>query len=333
MTKKKIPALITGFDGFAGAYLAEYLIRHNRKITGTVYNKLKVPPIFKSILSKKTLKSVTILPMNLVHYKSVKDVISKAKPREVYHLAGISHVPQSWANPRLAFSTNVMGTVHVLEAVREVMKAARVLVVSSAEVYGIPDPKNLPTQENAPLKPNNPYAATKAALDLLAYQWSQYPDMFIIRARPFSHTGPGQISNFVCSFFAREVAAISLGLCPPVIKVGDISVKRDFSDVRDIVGGYRLALEKGKNGEVYNVCSGKSQLIKSILHTLISFSDKKIMVAIDPDKFRASEIPETRGSHTKLTEDTGWEPRIPFSETLKNLYDFWLKRLKKQCKK
>ena len=319
MASEKITALITGFDGFVGPFLAEHLIAHKRRVFGTVYrgDEATFPT------GNLRVKKVTILPVDLVDYEDVRKVIRNSIPDEVYHLAGISHVPTSWNNPRLTFSTNVMGTVNLLEALREAGREVKVLAVSSAEVYGSPRPGELPTRETTPLRPESPYATSKAALDLLARQWSQYPGFYIIRARPFSHTGPGQRPDFVCPGFARQVAAISLGLEPPVMKVGDLSARRDFLDVRDVARAYHLLSEKGGNGEVYNICSGRSRSIKGILQTLKSFCDEKIRVETDPERLRPSDIPETRGSCAKLKRTTGWRPEIPFSKTLRDLYQYW----------
>jgi len=323
MAHKKITALITGYDGFVGPYLAEHLLARERRVFGTIYKGLRdIPP--HPCTEKGLQKRVAILPVDLVDYEDVCRIIDKVKAEEVYHLAGISHVPTSWDKPLHTFSTNVMGTLNLLEAVRQSGRQVRVLVVSSAEVYGRPDPENLPTRESAPLRPDNPYAASKAALDILAFQWSKYPGMHVVRVRPFSHTGPGQSPNFVCPGFASQMAAISRGLMPPVIQVGDLSVRRDFTDVRDVVRAYRLVLEKGASGEVYNVCSGKSRSIRSILNTLKSFSDKRIRVETDPLKLRPSDVRITLGSSAMLIKATHWRPEIPFSRTLRDLYDYWI---------
>ena len=323
MAQKNITALITGYDGFVGPYLAENLLARGRRVFGTIYKGLReIPP--HPCTEKGRQKIVAILPVDLVDYEDVFKIINKARADEVYHLAGISDVPTSWESPRLTFSTNVMGTLNLLEAIRKSGRPARILVVSSAEVYGRPDPLDLPTRESAALRPDNPYAASKAAIDILAFQWSRYPGMNMVRVRPFSHTGPGQPPNFVCPGFARQMAAISLGIAPPVMKVGDLTARRDFTDVRDVVRAYYLVLEKGVSGEVYNVCSGKSRSMKSILQILKSFSDKKVKVETDLAKLRLSDVPETRGSNARLKKATGWGPEIPFSQTLRDLYDYWI---------
>jgi len=316
MAGKKTTALITGYDGFVGPWLAEELLSHGRRVTGTYFAENKPPVAGK----------ISLLPLDLAKYGSVREVISKSMPDEVYHLAGISHVPTSWANPRKTFVTNLMGTVHLFEALREEKGGGRILAVSSAEVYGIPEPRDLPTKETAPLKPENPYAASKAALDLLAYQWSRHEDFHIVRVRPFSHTGPGQSPGFACPGFARQIAGIARGLHPPVMTVGDLSAKRDFTDVRDVVRAYRLVLEKGECGEVFNVSSGRSRSIRGILRTLRGFCKKRIRVETDPELLRPVRIPETRGSHSKLSRATGWGPEIPFDRTLKDLYEYWLRQ-------
>ncbi|MBN1901053.1 GDP-mannose 4,6-dehydratase [Candidatus Sumerlaeota bacterium] len=328
MRNMKVSALVTGFDGFVGPYLAQRLLSMGRKVFGTIYSGKKWNPPVSEFLAEKIIEETETLPIDLEDYGKVRELIETVQPREVYHLAGISHVPTSWANPRSTFSINVMGTVNLLEAIRELGNKTRILIVSSAEVYGTPRKGELPTKETCPLRPENPYAASKAAIDLLAGQWSDYPGIHIVRVRPFSHTGPGQSADFACPAFARQAAAIELGLTPPAIRVGNLSVKRDFSDVRDVVKAYFLALQKGANGEAYNVCSGKSLRLSRILNILTSFCDKKISVEIDPDRFRQTDVPETRGSHAKLSRMTRWRPQIPLRNTLHDLYRYYYDLLK-----
>ena len=323
MAKKKISALITGYDGFVGPHLAGHLLSEGRRVSGTIISGGRPNPLHKGRLEK----SVALFPIDLRNYENVRDLVKEAQPDEIYHLAGISHVPTSWKNPVLTYAANVMGSVHLFEALREWGRKVRTLVVTSAEIYGSLKPAELPAVETLPLHPGNPYAASKAALDLIAFQWGRYPGMHIVRARPFSHTGPGQTPGFVCPSFARQVAEIALG-APPVIKVGNLSARRDFTDVRDVVRAYRMLVEKGRHDEAYNICSGRTRSIKSILQTLKSFSPMKIEVVTDPEKLRPTDISETRGSFAKLRRDTGWKPQIPFSRTLRDLYEYWMAELR-----
>ena len=323
MTKKVI-SLITGYDGFVGPYLAKRLLNDGRRVYGTVYAGAKTIPRRTKVLEK----NVNILPLDLLSRESVRSVVKESRPDEVYHLAGISHVPTSWREPVLTWSTNVMGAIYLFEALRETGRMVRILVVTSAEVYGSLAPAELPATEGMTLRPENPYAASKAALDILASQWGVYPTLHIVRVRPFSHTGPGQTPDFSCPGFAKQVAEISLGKSPPVIKVGNISPRRDFTDVRDVVRAYRMALDAGRRNEVYNVCSGKSRTMRGILLTLKSFCKRKIKIIIDPERLRPVDILETRGSYARLARATGWHPRIPFTQTLRDLYDYWLAVLK-----
>jgi len=310
-------ALITGMDGFVGPWLARHLLEEGRHVAGTWYSGLDGMPAHLKVLEDR----VTLLPVDLEREESVGGVVRTVRPDEVYHLAGISHVPTSWKKPLLTWRVNIMGSAHLLEALRGEGRAVRVLVVTSAEVYGKIPPEKLPASENLPLNPENPYAGSKAALDILALQWSRFPGFHIIRARPFSHAGPGQAPGFVCPDFSRQVAAIALRKAPPVIKVGDLSARRDFTDVRDVVRAYRLLMEKGENGCVYNICSGESRRIADILETLRAFCPVPFTVEADPDRFRPIEVPETRGSHELLTRVTGWAPAIPFDQTLRDIYE------------
>ena len=320
---KPLNALITGYDGFVGPHLAEHLLEQGRNVTGTIYSGTSpLSPLHEDLRGQ-----IRTVSFDIESFQEVRSLVAEVRPDEVYHLAGISHVPTSWENPRKTFSVNVMGGINLLDSLRMNEQPVKVLIVTSAEVYGKLKREDLPAMESHPLKPENPYAASKAALDVISRQWSHFENMQIIRVRPFSHTGPGQSSDFVCPAFSRQIASISLGKSEPVMKVGDLSAKRDFTDVRDIVRGYRLILEQAENGNVFNICSGESRKISEILDVLKSFSDKKIRVETDPEKLRPVEIPETLGSRDKIKNVTGWEPQIPFEKTLQDIYEYWLDRL------
>lgn len=312
-------ALITGFDGFVGPYLAECIQAGNVNVAGTVYAGLEIQPHHVSAMSD----SVKVHSLDLTDPESVNRLVNEVRPDQVYHLAGISHVPTSWKNPALTWNTNVMGSLYLFDALRKMEKEVSILTVTSAEVYGVVPEEDLPVTEEAPLKPVNPYAASKAALDVMSRQWSRVEGMRVITVRPFSHTGPGQSPDFVCPGFAKQMAEACLEKREPVLSVGDLTALRDFTDVRDVVRGYRLLMEKGENGQAYNICSGQSRKISDILEILLSFCDKEIRVESDPEKLRPVTIPETRGSSEKITSATGWEPEIPFNKTLQDIYDHW----------
>jgi GDP-4-dehydro-6-deoxy-D-mannose reductase len=201
----------------------------------------------------------------------------------------------------------------------------KVLLVSSAEVYGHIRPDDLPVDEETPHRPANPYAVSKIAQDYLGFQYYLSYKLPIIRVRPFNHIGPGQKLGFVVSDFAKQVAEIEKGSQPPIIRVGNLEARRDFTDVRDIVKAYPLLLEKGEPGEVYNAGSGNSHSAKEIMEILLTLTTASVQVEQDPDRMRPSDIPEIRADITKIIEVTGWKPEIPFEQTIKDTLDYFRK--------
>ncbi|MBU0980235.1 MAG: GDP-mannose 4,6-dehydratase [Nanoarchaeota archaeon] len=284
-------ALITGAAGFVGPWL------------------------------KKELGEAICLDKNsgdhqadILDRKALMEIFEKEQPDQVFHLAAQSSVAKSWHEPEETMKVNVKGTMNVLDAVRKHCPQARVLVVSSAEVYG--KPERLPLKEDDPLKPVSPYGKSRVAQEELVGQYTKLGVNAVV-IRSFSHTGPGQSPSFVCSEFAKAVAEGEKS-----ITIGDGSIKRDFSDVRDVVRGYRLALERFKPG-TYNLCSGKAYSIKEILDKLISISGAEIKVESDESKIRKNDIPELLGNNSKFSEAFGWKPEIPFEKTLSDLLEYW----------
>ncbi|MFQ5722342.1 MAG: GDP-mannose 4,6-dehydratase, partial [Candidatus Aminicenantales bacterium] len=219
--------------------------------------------------------------------------------------------------------TNLMGTFYLLEALRKLRPRARVLFVSSSDVYGLLTPKSEPLREEDPLKAVNPYAFTKMSGEILSRFYAQIEKMEIIIARSFPHTGPGQSPAFVCSDWACQIAHIEKGLADPVIKIGNCQLKRDFTDVRDVTRAYVLLLQRGKSGEVYNVCSGLAVLLRDILDLLLSFSREKIKVEVDKQKLRRAEIPLLVGDNRKIRQATSWKPQIILKKSLEDLLEYW----------
>jgi GDP-4-dehydro-6-deoxy-D-mannose reductase len=258
----------------------------------------------------------------------LRDLVAAERPDAVVHLAAQSHVPTAWKNPELTFQVNVLGSLHLFEAIAEGAPDASVLSVGSAEIYGAAAPEEMPLTEDAPLRPQNPYAVSKAAQDLLAAQWAVSPGLAIVRARPFNHTGPGQSDAFVCSSFARLAAEIALGKHEPEVAVGNLEVRRDFLDVRNVCRAYIALLSNGEAGEVYNIASSEACLIRDILDTILGFTEKEVEIGTDPDKFRPADTPVFCGSADRLHTATGWKPEIAFEQTLKDLYEDWLEKLK-----
>jgi len=250
-------------------------------------------------------------------------VLAKIAPKEVLHLAGISFVPDALKNPRLTYEVNFLGTLNLLEALAETGFTGRFLFVSSGDAYGLASENELPLCETHPLRPRNPYAVSKAAAEALCYQWSQMGPFEVIVARPFNHIGPGQSAQFAISDFARQIAEIAAGRREPVLRVGNIDVTRDFSDVRDVLAAYDALFASGDNGAIYNVCSGVERSVRSLLERLLQLAQVQADVRHEPSRWRPAEQPRVCASHEKLSARTGWQPAQQIDDTLLRLFEYW----------
>lgn len=244
-------------------------------------------------------------------------------PETVLHLAALSFVPDSFKFPGKTYEVNFLGTLRLLEALAESGFRGRLLFVGTGDAYGLVPVDAQPIREEQPLRPRNPYAVSKVAAEALCYQWSQTGPFEVVMARPFNHIGAGQAPTFAISDFARQIAQISAGQHPPVLKVGNIDVTRDFTDVKDVLKAYELLLSKGRNGEVYNVCSGVERSVRSLVERLLKLAGIEAEIQIDPTRFRPSDQPRVCGDHEKLSKHTGWQPEMSMDETLLNLYRYW----------
>jgi GDP-4-dehydro-6-deoxy-D-mannose reductase len=272
------------------------------------------------------IDKVTLLECDLRDAASTRDVIERVRPDYIFHLAAQSFVPTSWHAPTESLVTNVVGQLNIFEAVRKTDINCRIQIACSSEEYGMVAEDELPIREDAPLRPLSPYGVSKVGQDLLGYQYFMSYKMDIVRTRAFNHTGPRRAPVFVVSDFAKQIAAVEKGLRDPVMYVGNLEAKRDFSDVRDVVRAYYLSLEKGKSGEVYNICSERTWRIGDMLDKLLSLSDVKIEIKQDPTRLRPSDVPRLLGDCGRFRKDTGWEPTIPFDATLKDMLDYWRER-------
>lgn len=301
--------LITGIDGFVAPFLARL-----EKDTNEVYGTYLKEPVRE--------KGIHYIFLDLLDRNLFKKIIQQIKPERIYHLAGFSSVADSWKNPEMAMKINAEGTRNLLDAVAATEINPRILIVSSADVYG--SSQDMPLTELHPLNMQSPYGKSKIEQEkiILSYKTQE-----VIIARSFNHTGPGQEPKFVCSAFAKQVALIEAGKIEPIILHGNLDVKRDFSDVRDVVRAYKLLAEKGKAHEVYNVCSGKIFSLHEILNTLISMSDAEIEKKLDPERIRQTDISVLVGDNSKLIYATGWSPKIDFKQTLKEILDYWRKKV------
>jgi GDP-4-dehydro-6-deoxy-D-mannose reductase len=269
---------------------------------------------------------IELLQVDIRDRGQVDNALRACKPHRIYHLAGQAFVPTSYKDPVDTFHVNINGGIHILDGARLTVPNALVLVVSSGEVYGITEPGRKIDEEFA-LKPENPYAASKACIDLIAQQYRSTFGLKVVVARAFNHLGPGQSDMFVGSAFARQVAEAKLGRRERSISVGNLEAKRDFTDVRDVVRAYVALLGGERRYGVYNVCSGHSVPVRNVLDRLIALSGVKVDVVEDPSRVRKSDNPDVVGSAQRLETETGWTPSIPLERTLADILGYWERRL------
>jgi GDP-4-dehydro-6-deoxy-D-mannose reductase len=313
--------LITGITGFVGSYMAEHALAQGVEVFGSIRWRSKTDNI-DHLRSK-----VTLIESDLRDLSSVRALLEVANPTHVIHLAAQSFVHASWKTPAETLTTNILAQVNLLEGLRGLKMSPRFLVVGSSEEYGHVEDDELPIKETNPLRPLSPYAVSKVGQDLMGYQYWKSYGMLIIRSRAFNHEGPRRGDVFVTSNFARQIAEIEAGLRDPVILVGDLTPRRDYSDVRDIVRGYWTLLERGEPGEVYNLCSGRSWSIQQVLDFLLEQSRvKDIKVQVEPSRLRPSDVMVLEGDPSKVEKATGWKVEIPFERTLKDLLAYWRQR-------
>lgn len=253
--------------------------------------------------------------------KALQASLAAVRPDWVIHLAALSFVPDSFANPRETLDVNLFGTLSLLCALREMKFSGRLLYVSSGDVYGAVPESALPVDESRWPEPRNPYAASKIAAETLCLQWHRSEQLDVMVVRPFNHIGPGQSERFVVPALARQVARIAAALQEPKLVVGDIDVTRDFSDVRDVVRAYAAMLERGQAGRTYNVCSGREVTIRSILHTLCTLARVDPAIVQDSARLRPSEQRRMVADCQRLRADAGWEPAIPLETSLQQILD------------
>lgn len=314
--------LITGITGFVGSHLAELALEKGAEVFGTYRWRSRLDNI------QHLLTKIRLIECDLRDAISVRSAVKEAKPDWIFHLAAQSFVPASWAAPADTMHINVIGTINLFELVRQLELDCRILNAGSSEEYGLQFESELPIKETNPLRPLSPYAVSKVAQDLLGWQYHRSYGMFIVRTRAFNHSGPRRPEAFVDSGFAWQIARIESGLQEPVIYVGNLEAKRDFTDVRDIVRAYWLALEKGEPGEVYNICAGKAWSIREVLETLLSMAKVKVEIRQDPMRMRPSDVPILIGDSGKFRERTGWMPQIPYEQTLSDMLDCWRTKFK-----
>lgn len=272
-------------------------------------------------------KDITLIDCDLRDQIATKHTIAEVRPDYIFHLAAQSFVPTSWKAPVETVTTNMVGQINIMEALRDLGLETRMQIAGSSEEYGMVYEDEVPIKETNPLRPLSPYGVSKVGQDLLGYQYFQSYGLNIVRTRAFNHTGPRRGEVFVSSNFSKQVAEIEKGKKPPVIHVGNLTARRDFTDVRDMVKGYWLSLEKGEPGDVYNLGSGKDYTVQAIIDLLLEMTHLDIKIQEDPERMRPSDVQILLADRSKFSELTGWEPEIPFEKTLQDLLDYWRARV------
>lgn len=315
--------LITGITGMAGSHLADYCLdRGDTEVFGT-YRWRSPKENIAGIVDR-----VTLVECDLRDQAGVRRTIESVQPEMIFHLAAQSFVPSSWSGPADTMATNVIGQVHLLEAMRDLnMTNIPFQIAGSSEEYGLVLPEEAPIKETNPLRPLSPYAVSKVAQDLLGYQYHQSFGLRTVRTRAFNHEGPRRGEVFVTSNFAKQIALIEAGLQPPVIEVGNLTARRDWHDVRDTVRAYWLAAELGEPGEVYNIGSGEALQVQAMLDLLLGMAKATIEVRQSPDRMRPSDVELLLCDPSKFHDQTGWKPTIPLEQTLRDTLDYWRARV------
>lgn len=313
-------ALITGIGGFAGSHLADYLLAETDwQIVGCVLNECDIPTHLQDRIECQAV--------DLRDPSAVRHMLAKVAPDFIFHLAALAQVGDSWRNPWPVLQNNILAQLNLLQALADLGASPRTMITGSNEEYGLVQPEELPLTEENPLRPNSPYGVSKITQDMLGLQYHLSHGLPVIRVRPFNHIGPRQAPGFVAPDFSRQVAEAEAGLRPPRMQVGNLEARRDFTDVRDMVRAYYLAVTQGIPGEVYNIGSGQSHAVQELLDVLLSFSRVDITIERDPTRLRPSDVPEVRCDASKFHALTGWEPSIPFETSLRDVLDDWRQRV------
>ena len=304
--------LVTGAAGFAGSHLVDHLVDGGADVVA--WHRPGHPPA-------RDVRSTRWDGVDLLDADAVSSAIARLRPSAVYHCAGAAHVGRAWDSTEPTLATNVRGTHHLLRALERAGAPARVLVPSSALVYGGADEA---LTESHPLVPNSPYGLSKLAQEMLAGR-SNGP-LGVTIARAFNHLGPRQDPQFAASGFARRIADIERGIWQPEISVGNLEARRDLTDVRDTVRAYTLILERGTPGRPYNVCSGHAITIRQLLDLLIARARVPVSVKVDPARYRPNDTPILLGDPSRLRNELGWTAQIPLEQTLDDLLEYWRNR-------
>lgn len=309
-------ALVIGGAGFVGGYLISQLKENGYEVAATKREQETL---------KQKLES--IYDMELLEQEQICSVLAKTRPEVIFHLAAQSSVALSWKLPALTAEINIIGSIRLLDAVRKIKPDTRILFIGSSEEYGKLQKDELPVKETSSPHPENIYAATKFCQNMISTIYARAYGMDIINVRAFNHLGPKQPEGFVIADFCRQVAEIEYGKKEPILTVGNLEAERDFTDVRDVVCAYQMLAEHGKSGETYNVGSGQSVSIQQLLKDILSESTVSIQVKKDEKKFRPLDLPKIEADIQKLQKETGWAPKIPLKQTIRDTLNYWRKEM------
>lgn len=311
--------MIIGAAGFVGHYLIKHLQNLGKEVHVT-----KLP--HETVAGN----GFSVHNLDIMDKEAIISLLFDLRPDHIYHLAAQSSVGLAWKNPGLTIDVNIKGSVNVLDAIRELYYKPRVLLIGSGEEYGHIREGETPIHEETMLRPGNIYAATKVCQNMIGSIYAQAYDMQLIMVRAFNHIGPTQASAFVVADFCKQVAEIEKGLRAPVMYVGNLNAKRDFTDVRDVVRAYAMLIEQGVPGETYNIGSGDAKSIQEILSMILSLSTADIKIEIDPNKLRPVDVPIIEADTAKIRKLTGWTPGITLKQTIQETMDYWRREMNKQ---
>ncbi len=315
-------ALVTGCNGFVGRALVERLTAGGYEVWGADRSE-----------PGSDFRGKTCYTGDLVDPAFVARVIDESRPTCIVHLAAQASVRRSFDDPVETLEDNTRPALNVLSHLRTIDSRARVLLIGSADEYGTVDASELPLRESTPPNPESPYALAKSIQNQYGRMFARFYGLDAVMTRSFNHTGPGQREAFVLSSFAKQVAGIRRGVMSEMIEVGNLDVKRDFLDVRDVCDAYVVLIKKGRTGETYNICSGKSYRIGDLLRQMCDIAGVQVTIRVDSKRLRPVDMPELRGDPTKMTQHTGWAPKLPIEATLKALLDDWDARMEKMTTK
>jgi len=312
-----VRALITGIGGFVGRHLHHHLLAQGDDVSG----------LCRPADAVNMSTSAAMFMADLSDRAAVERAVRETQPEAVYHLAAQSSPAESLADPWATIGNNLLAQLNLFEALISAGLRPRVLVVGSSDEYGRVRPEDVPTDENVPLRPTTPYAVSKVGQDVMGFQYFAQHGLPVVRVRPFNHTGPGQDARFVIPSFARQLAEIEKGGREPLLRVGNLDVARDFTDVRDMVCAYRLALVAGAAGDVYNLGCGRSVRLTDMVDELIGLCRVPVETRIDQTLLRPSDVPRQEANTRKFTTLTGWQPRVAWHTTLRDTLEYWRQKV------